>query len=108
MADPWESTGQTMTPREMLDRGAAGIDSQLAGQPRIQAEILGIVGRLYHKLGELERARPLLERAVALQRELFGHRDPQLAKTFGWLAAVLEDQGESDSAAPCTARSIRT
>ncbi len=106
MADPWESTGQTMTPREMLDRGAAGIDSQLAGQPRIQAEILGIVGRLYHKLGEPERARPLLERAVALQREFFGRRDPQLAKTLGWLAAVLEDQGELDPAEPLFRESL--
>jgi serine/threonine protein kinase/Flp pilus assembly protein TadD len=106
MADPWESTGQPMSPREMLDRGAAGIDSQLAGQPQIQAEILGIVGRLYHQQGELERARPLLERAVAMQRELFDRRDPQLAKTLGWLAAVLRAQGESEQAEPLFRESL--
>ncbi|NIP19372.1 MAG: hypothetical protein GWM87_15335, partial [Xanthomonadales bacterium] len=50
-SDPTQSRGNTVTAREILDRGAARIHSELNDQPRVQARLLAIMGRVYRSLG---------------------------------------------------------
>ena len=50
-ADPSAARGETLTARELLDRGWAGIEAELAGQPAVQAELLTTVGEIYRELG---------------------------------------------------------
>lgn len=57
-ADP--AQGATITAREVLDRGAAQIRAELAGQPEVQAELLDVMGRVYRNLGLYDRAVDLL------------------------------------------------
>ena len=45
VADPGESGGQDLTAREILERGAARVEAELAEQPEIQA---GIMNSLAH------------------------------------------------------------
>ena len=68
-ADPAVHRGQTVTARELLDRGAARVRTELAGRPEIQAMLLGTIGRVYRQLGLLDRATPLLEEALAERRQ---------------------------------------
>ena len=53
-----------ITARELLDRGATRIETDLAGQPEVQAEMMLLLGRIYRELGVYDRARPLLERSL--------------------------------------------
>jgi len=39
VSDPWQSQGGSVTARELLDRGAARVSSELTGQPEVQARI---------------------------------------------------------------------
>src|SRR5262249_51905675 len=64
VADPSEARGSSVTAREILDKGAKQIDSELSGQPEIQAQLMHSMGSVYKSLGLMSQARPLLERAV--------------------------------------------
>ena len=69
--DPYESTGETVTARELLDRGADEVRLALTEEPRVQAHLLGAIGEAYLSLGLGERAEPLLLAALA-ERERRG------------------------------------
>jgi len=66
-SDPSVQQGDTLTAREVLDRGAEQVDA-LADQPEVQATLLDAMGRVYQSLGLYEDARPLVERGLALRR----------------------------------------
>ncbi len=63
-SDPDEAEGETVTAREILDRGAERIERELGDRPETQARLLGIMGEVYSGLGLYDRALPLLERAL--------------------------------------------
>ena len=48
-----------ITARELLDLGAARIDTEFAGQPELQIELLGQLASLYRELGETARYQAL-------------------------------------------------
>ncbi|MEP6483002.1 MAG: serine/threonine-protein kinase [Rudaea sp.] len=68
--NPDESKGDVVTARTLLDQGAARVDRELASQPALQAELTGLIGKLYYDLGVVSRAEPLLRRAVDLSAHL--------------------------------------
>jgi len=97
VADPGESRGAEITARELLDRGAAQLDAELADEPGTRARLLQTVGEVYTNLGEYGRAADLLEESVAVLR-----RDepdsPDLAATLNKLAKVRFDLGDVEEA----------
>ena len=93
VADPAYSRGREITARELLDRGVAGLDSGLAGQPSVQAELLGVLGTIHHGLGFLGRADSLLRRSIAMIRSGAGDR-LTLAARLTDLGGVLENRSQ--------------
>lgn len=67
VADPSESRGNAITAREILDRGAARIDSALDHQPAVRASLLTTLGQVYTSLGLYPRSITLLTDARATQ-----------------------------------------
>lgn len=97
VSDPSEARGNTITAREILDRGTASIDEDLAGQPEVQATLMQTMGRVYHKLGLYENADILLQRALASRRRMQG--DPvELATGLQLRAELLVDRGDYEEA----------
>jgi eukaryotic-like serine/threonine-protein kinase len=86
-SDPLVARGDTITVRSILDRGKARINSELADQPAIRAELLEALGRVYTNLGSYEDAVPLIERAVDLRRDSIPDR-PGLAASLSLLGDV--------------------
>jgi len=86
ISDPSEARGNTVTAREMLDKGAARVDLELARQPAIQATLMDTLGTVYMGLGLYGQARPLLDAAVAKRR--------QFASDPGVLSTSLSHLGE--------------
>ncbi len=64
VSDPSESRGNSITVREVLDRGAQRIDSELQEQPEIQAELMATIGSVYGNLGLYEQGETLIQRAL--------------------------------------------
>ena len=50
VSNPSESRGNTVTAREILDKGAEKIEKELAGQPEIQARLMRTMSRVYQGL----------------------------------------------------------
>jgi non-specific serine/threonine protein kinase/serine/threonine-protein kinase len=94
VSDPSEARGSTVTAREILDRGAAKIDSELKDEPLIQAKLLLTLGQVYQSLGLEGSARPLLEKSVTLRRRLLGENDADTLISRDALATALQDQGK--------------
>jgi tetratricopeptide (TPR) repeat protein len=75
----------------LLDRGAREVEG-LGAEPDLQAELSYTFGGLYHKLGRIDRAGPMLESALALERALSGPGDPQTIRPQLALASLRIDQ----------------
>jgi len=65
-ANPQNARGALPTLRDLLDRGAERIETELAGHPLVQAKMLREIGDAYRQISQPEKGRVLLERAVAL------------------------------------------
>jgi eukaryotic-like serine/threonine-protein kinase len=106
VAHPGESRGASITARELVDRGAARISSDLAGQPAIQAELLNVVGIIYRELGLWEDAEGHLARALELRRGLYRGDHAEVADTLSALANVLIERNELARADPIVAETV--
>lgn len=95
---PEKARGQQVSARDLLDRGVERVDSELAGQPELQAAMLDNIGRSYTSLGEYNRAEPLLERAYKLGRQIFGDDSLVTAATTDALASNLRLESKMDQA----------
>jgi len=93
-ADPARARGETVEARTLLDEGARRIDAELSREPELHAELLELLAGLYRKLGELEPAKGLAERALAEHRRLFGDESAAAARSEWTLGWVLSNQGE--------------
>jgi len=93
VSNPSESLGNTITAREILDKGAERIATDLDDQPVVQARLMETMGLVYLDLGLYETSRPLLEQAVALREAEFGSDSPELASALGRLAELNREEG---------------
>jgi len=98
LSEPARAQGRTITAREILDRGAERITEELKDQPKIEAELLATVGRVYLEMGLPEDATPLLRRALRLRRENLAAIDPDVAQSLQDLGDLLAKEGEFDEA----------
>ncbi|GAA3925372.1 hypothetical protein GCM10022229_19150 [Luteimonas lutimaris] len=97
-ADPSQARGEDITVREVLDRAAANLDDGLSNQPAVLAEMKHIMGGIYAHLGEYDTAADLLQRGLALRRQLHGPRHPDVAESQHSLAVLEWMRGRYDPA----------
>lgn len=64
-ADPEKSHGDQITAKQMLDESAGTIHLQLAGEPRVSAELQTVIGEAYTGLGLYPPAQTILQQALA-------------------------------------------
>jgi eukaryotic-like serine/threonine-protein kinase len=75
--------------REILDKTAARMSNELAGQPEVEADLSGQLGWTYRQIGEYSKAEDLLRRAVALRRKEFGSESAPVADSLDALGLTL-------------------
>jgi tetratricopeptide (TPR) repeat protein len=77
VSDPGEARGNSITAREILDRASQDIDTGMAQDPVLQAQMMHQMGLVYRGLGLYPRGEALLAHAVAIRRRALGpdHRD---------------------------------
>jgi len=98
VSDPSEARGNTITAREILDKGARRIERELVGQPLVQARLMDTMGTVYRHLGLYQPATPLLEGALELRRRELADEHPDVAESLSSLASLLRSKGEYDRA----------
>ena len=102
VSDPSESRGETVTAREILDKGADRVMTKLQGQPELQASLALTIGKVYLNLGLNGRALPLLTHSLEERVRLHGDSHLDVAESL--LALSVLHQNEGDFAAAETAQ----
>jgi serine/threonine protein kinase len=91
-ADPYHTQGESLTARDILDQGADRISRELAGQPDVQAAVMGAIGEVNLGLGRYDQAEPLLKRSLALRRQVFGPASLEVAESLEHLAMLRNER----------------
>ena len=96
-ADPGHTQGENISIGQVLDAGRQRIGKSFQAQPRVRAEMLHTLGRVYHALGRFDLARELLGQAAALRRQWPGQR-ADYARSLTELAGIERDDSHLDRA----------
>src|SRR5262249_22477652 len=106
VSDPSEARGSQVTAREILDKGRSEIEKGLAGQPEVQARLMGTLGKEYTNLGMLNEAQPLVERAVETTTARLGAMHVDTLRLCIDLADLTNLEGKYDQAETQLARVV--
>jgi len=93
VSDPGEARGNTITAREILDRAADNLETELGGEPADLAAMAETMGRVYRGLGLLEPAGKLYGISLDHRRALWGEENAEVARSLGLLGELRFDQG---------------
>ncbi len=93
-ADPSQTLGETITAREILEKGARRLDEQLVDEPAVRAELLDAIAQVERNLGLLEPAARRADTVVALRRFDAGRQPLALAASLVTRAEIHFDLGE--------------
>ncbi|MCH9652003.1 MAG: serine/threonine-protein kinase [Deltaproteobacteria bacterium] len=93
VSDPSEARGNSITAREILDRGIEDIDLRMPEPSLARARLKGTMGSVYQNLGLYQEALPLFESALATAITVAGVGSPEAASAQANLARLLMDLG---------------
>jgi eukaryotic-like serine/threonine-protein kinase len=93
VSNPSESRGSQITAREILDKASSEIDTGLANDPELRAQMQQVMGTVYWNLGLYSRAEPLLRKALNSRSRRFGDQNADTAESMNTLARLYMDEG---------------
>ena len=100
--DQWALCGRLVSHVQTVERLAVDPDTE----PLAMAWLLDRVGAYLDGRAEFGRARPLLERALAIRQHLLGDQHPDSAETLDNLAGLLTHIGDLAGARPLYDRAL--
>jgi eukaryotic-like serine/threonine-protein kinase len=98
VSDPSEARGNDIRAREILDKASQQIDTGLAKDPELQAQMMAVMGNVYMSLGLYSKSESLLGRAIAIRRRALGPDNPDTLKSMYELAIVLNEDSKYSEA----------
>jgi len=113
MIDLFRSTGpenvrnDTMTAGEIMRRGAARVNTQLASEPIQQARLLVALGQAHQQLGLFAEAAPLFDSAVRIRERQLGPDAPEVAEALKGLGDAVRMKGDLPLADSAYSRALR-
>jgi len=107
-SDPVQRSGETITAREILDRGAERVKTGVTLQPLLRAALFDTIGRVYHNLGLYDRAEPLLKQALDLRVGELGEASLEAAQSQTHLGLLYTDESKFQEAEPLLRKALAT
>jgi len=96
--DPGEARGNSLTAREILDKGAKDIEQRGGMDPAVRAQMTATIGGTYQSLGLYAAAEAQLERALETRRRALGNEAPETLRSLAALGHVLVLRQQYDRA----------
>jgi non-specific serine/threonine protein kinase/serine/threonine-protein kinase len=106
VADPGESLGESVTARQVLDRGAERIATELQGRPLTRARMLETIGDTYESLGLYDVAEKQMKEALAVRMRELGPDHLEVARSLDGLASLAYARGDYASAEELSRRAL--
>ncbi len=94
VSDPSEARGRSITAREILTAGAERIDTELADQPKVQAQLMDTIGTVFTSLGLFDDARAMLQKALDNRRVLPNVTEQEIVDSLLNMANVMTIRAE--------------
>jgi eukaryotic-like serine/threonine-protein kinase len=94
VSDPGEARGNSITAREVLDKASKEIDSGLAKDPVVQAQMMHTMGEVYYNLGLYKQAESLLRRAMDIRSKVLGPESREALDSMSSLSEVLDAESQ--------------
>ena len=105
-SDPEQAQGRDVSARDLLRRGATRLETDLRGQPEVQADLQHEIGDILLAQGANADAKPHFEKAIALYERLgTGDTDPAVAARLA-LSDVLINESQFIAAASLAEESL--
>jgi tetratricopeptide (TPR) repeat protein len=92
--------------RDILDKTAGRIGTELQGQPEVEAELRGVIGKTFENIGEYDLATQQTAEAVRLLRSLRSGDDNDLADALLVHASATEYSGMMKEAEALTREAL--
>jgi serine/threonine protein kinase len=93
VSDPSEARGNAITAREILDKASRDIDTGLAKDPELQAQMMYVMGGVYNSLGLYGRAQILDQQSMEIRKRVLGPENPDTLDSMNNLGAVFFGEG---------------
>ncbi len=98
VSDPNVSGIETVTARELLEKGRDRVRDELADAPENQAQMLYALGEIYYSLGSYKESASLLDGALRVRQDLLPEHDPLLAATQIRLGLAYNSMDKQEAA----------
>jgi len=108
VSNPSEARGNDIRAREILDKSAKDIDTGLANDPELQAQMMSVMGTVYQSLGLTSKAEPLLRRAWETRRRILGPRNPDTLQSLQDLSVAVVAQSRYPEAEKLCRETLET
>jgi serine/threonine protein kinase len=92
--------------REILNRTAERVGTELTNQPAVEAELRDLMDRIYFRIGDYGRAEEMGRAAVQNYEKLFGPESVQVAAALNNLAVALLAEGKLSEAEDLNSRAL--
>ncbi len=108
VSDPSAARGNSVTAREILDKASRDIDSGLAHDPELQAEMMYVMGIVYRNLGLFPRAQLLFGRSAEIRRRALGPENADTLRSMDELGWILNQRGQAREAEKLQRETVET
>jgi len=98
VSNPIRARGNTVTAREILDKGAKDISAGLTDEPQVQADLMRAMAESYDGLGLYSRAHDLMQKAYDIQCRTLGPRDRKTLESMSFLGSTMLSCGQNAEA----------
>ncbi|HUO15386.1 MAG TPA: serine/threonine-protein kinase [Verrucomicrobiae bacterium] len=97
---PEQARGKSVSGPDLLDQGVKRVDTELSGEPELQARLLDNIGRAYSSMGLYAKSEGVLQRAYDLRKKVLGNSNLDTADTLATLADTIRLEADYKRADP--------
>jgi tetratricopeptide (TPR) repeat protein len=97
-SDPQHARGASVTARELLERGATKLSTDLGSQGATRANLMDTIGVVYRALGMIDEAERISLNALDIRRRELGPVHPDIAQSLDNIGQLAREQTHFEQA----------
>jgi serine/threonine-protein kinase len=104
--DPFQNQGHALSARELLDRGAARISTELKDEPEASADLLRTMAEAYKHVGDYDAAEVLFRKEFEAAKRAYGGTSQRAVATLRQIGDLQRSLGDLDGAEQTLKKSL--